>query len=130
MNTPKISVCSKICNECGFNGSTTDTLYAEFYNIVIQGTLFPCHMYLKSQTGCEFLGTETLDTIKVCRGYVAYMKKYHSFQIRRSKVWEYLTSQIEPKELDSILSLEDLKANHVHLRDGIYLGNSRSYYDK
>ena len=41
MNTPKISVCSKICNECGFNGSTTDTLYAEFYNILMQGTLFP-----------------------------------------------------------------------------------------
>ena len=123
MNIPKISVCSKICNECGFNGSTSDTLYAEFYNIVKQGVLFPCHMYLKSQTGCEFLGTETLNTIKVCRGYVAFMKKYHTHQIRHNKVWDYLINQIEPEELDAILSLEDLKANHVHLRDGIYLGN-------
>lgn len=30
MNTPKIEVCSS----CGFNGSTRDTLYADFYNIL------------------------------------------------------------------------------------------------
>lgn len=34
MNTPKIEVCKKICNECGFNCSTRDTLYADFYNIL------------------------------------------------------------------------------------------------
>ena len=119
----KVTVCNKVCSTCAFNGNSTNTLYAETERVIENKQIFPCHMYLKSQTGCEFLGTETLDTIKVCRGYVAYMKKYHSSQIRRSKVWEYLTSQIEPKELDDILSLEDLKLNHKHLREGIYLGN-------
>lgn len=33
MNTPKIEVCKKICTECSFNGSTKDTLYADFYDI-------------------------------------------------------------------------------------------------
>ena len=129
MNIPKISVCSKICPECGFNGSTTDTLYAEFYNIVKQGTLFPCHMYLKAHTGNESYGTETLKEIKVCRGYVAFVKKYglisgiasnYPFMVR---YWQPLLNKIRDDELDDILSLDQLKEIHKGLRENIYLGN-------
>lgn len=129
MNTPKISVCSKICNECGFNGSTTDTLYAEFYNIVKQGTLFPCHKYLKSQTGNESYGTETLKEIKVCRGYVAFVKKFGIIAgIARNyptqvKYWQPLLKEIRDDELDQILSFSQLKNIHKGLRENIYLGN-------
>lgn len=125
----KISVCKTICNECGFNGSTTDTLYAEFYNIVKQGTLFPCHKYLKSQTGNESYGTETLKEVKVCRGYVAFVKKYNLISGIASnypsivKYWKPLLEEIQEKELSSILSLDQLRDNHIALREGVYLGN-------
>ena len=129
MSTPKITVCSKICNECGFNGSTTDTLYAEFYNIVKQGTLFPCHMYLKSKTGNESYGTETLKEIKVCRGYVAFVKKWGLIAGIASNYphvvpyWQPLLKEIRDDELDQILSLDQLKEKHKGLRENIYLGN-------
>ena len=129
MNIPKISVCSKICNECGFTGSTTDTLYAEFYNIVKQGTLFPCHMYLKAHTGNESYGTETLKEVKVCRGYVAFVKKYGLISgIARNyptqvKYWQPLLKEIRDDELNDILSLDQLKSIHKGLREGIYIGN-------
>ncbi len=73
-----LTVCNKICKECAFNGSTKDTLYAEFYTIMKQGILFPCHLYLKSQTGNESYGTETLKEVKVCRGYVALKSNFRS----------------------------------------------------
>ena len=129
MNTPKISVCSKICSECGFTGSTSDTLYAEFYNIVKQGVLFPCHMYLKSQTGSESYGVEKLTTVKVCRGYVAFVKKYNLISAIANNypsvvpVWRELLDNIQDVELDSILSLDQLKEKHKGLRENIYLGN-------
>ena len=129
MNIPKISVCSKICRECGFNGSTTDTLYAEFYNIVKQGVLFPCHMYLKSKTGNESYGTETLKEIKVCRGYVAFVKKWGIIAGIASNCpqavpyWQPLLEEIRDEELDSILSMDQLKEKHKGLRENIYLGN-------
>lgn len=129
MNTPKISVCSKICNECGFTGATKDTLYAEFYNIVSQGTLFPCHKYLKSQTGNESYGTETLKEVKVCRGYVAFVRKYgliagiasnYPFMVRH---WQPLLNEIRDDELKQILPMNQLKKIHKGLRENIYLGN-------
>ena len=129
MNTPKISVCSKICSECGFNGSTSDTLYAEFYNIVKQGILFPCHMYLKSKTGNESYGTETLKEVKVCRGYVAFVKKYNLISAiasnypSRVTYWKPLLEEIQEEELRDILSLKQLVENHKGLREGVYLGN-------
>ena len=129
MKDIKISVCNKVCNECGFNGSTKDTLYAEFYHIVKQGTLFPCHKYLKSQTGNESYGTETLKEVKVCRGYVAFVKKYNLISSIASnypsqvKYWKPLLEEIQDKELDSILSLDQLVKNHKALREGVYLGN-------
>ena len=129
MNIPKISVCSKICNECGFTGATKDTLYAEFYNIIKQGILFPCHMYLKSKTGNESYGTETLKEVKVCRGYVAFVKKYNLISAIASnypsqvKYWKPLLEEIQEEELTNILSLDQLKDNHIALRKGVYLGN-------
>ena len=129
MSTPKISICSKICNECGFTGATKDTLYAEFYNIIKQGILFPCHMYLKSKTGNESYGTETLKEVKVCRGYVAFVKKYNLISAIASnypsqvKYWKPLLEEIQEEELTNILSLDQLKDNHIALRKGVYLGN-------
>ena len=129
MNIPKISVCSKICNECGFTGATSDTLYAEFYDIVVQGALFPCHKYLKSQTGNESYGTETLKEIKVCRGYVAFVKKCGivagivSNYPSAVPYWQPLLKEIRDDELDQILSFSQLKKIHKGLRENIYLGN-------
>jgi hypothetical protein len=118
-----ITTCKKICLECAFNGSTKDTLYAEAFDIIENGKLFPCHMYLKSKTGCEHLGTETLTEVQVCKGYIAYQKKYGSQSLRNTPIWSYLFSFIETTELDEILSLEELIANNKGLRERIYLGN-------
>lgn len=119
----KITTCKKICNECAFNGSTKDTLYAESFDIIDKGILFPCHIYLKSKTGCEYLGTETLTEIQVCKGYVAYQLKYGSKSLRNIPIWSYLFSLIENTELDEILSLEELINNNIGLKERIYLGN-------
>ena len=124
-----LTVCNKICKECAFNGSTKDTLYAEFYTIMKQGILFPCHLYLKSQTGNESYGTETLKEVKVCRGYVAFVKKYGLIAGIASNypslvpLWKELLDDIQDEELDTILSLEQLKEKHKGLRENIYLGN-------
>ena len=129
MNTPKIEVCKKICNECGFSGATNDTLYADFYDILKRGVLFPCHKYLKSQTGSESYGVEKLTTVKVCRGYVAFVKKYGVINAIASNypslvpVWKELLDDIQDEELDTILSLEQLKDHHRGLREDIYLNN-------
>lgn len=94
-----------------------------------EGVIFPCHMYLKSKTGSESYGTETLNEIQVCRGYVAFAKKYNlvsaidSNYPSRVKLWKELLSEIKDEELDDILCLQELKDNHIGLRDKIYLGN-------
>lgn len=129
MKDVKLTVCSKICRECAFNGSTKDTLYTEFYSMLKQGILFPCHMYLKSKTGNESYGTETLKDVKVCRGYVAFVKKYNLISAiasnypSRVKYWKPLLEEIQDKELDDILSLDQLVKNNIALREGVYLGN-------
>ena len=129
MNTPKIEVCKKICNECGFTGATSDTLYADFYDILKRGVVFPCHKYLHSQTGSESYGVEKLTTVKVCRGYVAFVKKYGVINAIASNypslvpVWKELLDDIQDEELDTILSLEQLKDHHKGLREDIYLNN-------
>ena len=129
MNTPKIEVCKKIGNECGFTGSTSDTLYADFYDILKRGVLFPCHKHLYSQTGSESYGVEKLTTVKVCRGYVAFVKKYGVISSIASNypslvpVWKELLDDIQDEELDTILSLEQLKDTHIGLREDIYLNN-------
>ena len=134
MNIPKIEVCKKICNECGFNGSTKDTLYADFYNILKSGVIFPCHKYLKSQTGSESYGVEKLTTLKVCRGYVAFVKKYGVINMIASNypslvpIWKELLDDIQDEELDTILSLEQLKDHHIGLREDIYLNNGQYIY--
>lgn len=134
MDTPKIEVCKKICNECGFSGSTSDTLYADFYDILKRGVLFPCHKYLQSQTGSESYGVEKLTTIKVCRGYVAFVRKYGVIAGIASNypslvpVWKELLDDIQDEELDTILSLDQLKEKHKGLRENIYLNNSVPTY--
>lgn len=125
----KIKPCNKICDECAFNGSTKDTLYAETFDIINNGIVFPCHMYLKSKTGYEHLGSETLDEIQVCRGYVAFMKKYNQDVIEtltaeKQHIWfQDLFNEIDDDELDEILSLNKLIENHKGLKERIYLGN-------
>lgn len=134
MNIPKISVCSKICNECGFTGATKDTLYADFYDILKRGVVFPCHKYLKSQTGSESYGVEKLTTVRVCRGYVAFVKKYGVINAIASNypslvpIWKELLDDIQDEELDTILSLEQLKDHHKGLREDIYLNNGKYIY--
>ena len=126
---PTITVCKKICKECAFNGSTKDTLYANTFNIIKEGIVFPCHMYLKSQTGNESYGVETLKEVKICRGYVAFMKKYGlvsaiaSNYPNRVALWKELMSEIDDSELDEILSPAELIANNIHMRTNVYISN-------
>lgn len=119
----KITSCKKICSTCALNGNSKDTLYAETYEIINQGKIFPCHEYLKSKTGCEYFGTESLQEIKVCRGYVAYMKLNRPELAMFTTIWEYLFNKIDVSELEDILSMKELEQNHKGLRDKIYLGN-------
>ena len=134
MNTPKIEVCKKICNACGFTGSTSDTLYADFYDILKRGVVFPCHKYLQSQTGSESYGVEKLTTVKVCRGYVAFVKKYGVINAIASNypslvpIWKELLDDIQDEELDTILSLEQLKDHHRGIREDIYLNKGKYIY--
>lgn len=120
----RITVCSKICTECGFSKmGTTDTLYAEAIDIIDRGILFPCHMYLRAHTGDESHGTETLDEVRVCRGYVAYMKLYAPKYIIAPAHWQHLIAEITYDDLKLIWRPDDLIANHKGLREGIYLNN-------
>ena len=124
-----ITVCNKVCSTCGFTGATKDTLYADFYDILKRGVVFPCHKYLHSQTGSESQCVEKLTTVKVCRGYVAFVKKYNAISLIASNypslvpVWKELLDDIQDEELDTILSLEQLKDHHRGLREDIYLNN-------
>ena len=121
----KITTCSKACVECGFTkDGTTDTLYAEMYDIAENAIVFPCHMFLKKHTGSENTGVETLKEIQVCRGYVAFMLKNKIDVIYQltgipAVIWEGLLDSIEPEELDNICSLEELEARHIGLRNKI-----------
>ena len=70
-------------------------------------------------------GTETLNEIHVCRGYVAFMAKNYAFTVSSSeigakrKIWDKLFSEIEPSELDNICSLDELENRHIGLRDKV-----------
>jgi len=120
----KVNCCEKICVECGFSKKgTTETLYADSIDIMNNGSLFPCHMYLKSQTGSENTGTETLEEIKVCRGYVAYMKINRPELSLFTPIWDKLFNEIRVDELEEIYSPSELIQNHHGLRNGIYLRN-------
>lgn len=119
----EVTVCKDICDECAFNGNSKDTLYADMFQIVLEGKVFPCHKYLKSKTGCKYLGVEQLNEVKVCRGYVAFVKKYNPHIERLNQVWKELIKDIKDDELNNILSLRELVDNHIGLRDKIFLGN-------
>jgi len=125
----KITICDKACSECGFTKSgTKDTLYAQTSFMLNQGTLFPCHLYLKSQTGSENRGTEKLDVVRVCRGYIAYVKKNFPVLVETWRAdiqyhWFPLLDQIKHEELSDIYTPNELFNSHIHLREGIYLDN-------
>lgn len=120
----KISLCSHICNECGFvSNGTKDTLYAEAKDIMRQGILFPCHKYLRSITGSESHGTEHLSEVKVCRGYVAYMHHYAPYAHLLPPYWVQLFDQLHLEDFQYIYTPEELYANHHGLREGISLNN-------
>ena len=121
---PKITLCSKICRECGFSKiGTQNTLYAEAIEVINQGILFPCHMYLRSQTGDESRGTELLSEVKVCRGYVAYMSLYAPKYITAPAHWQHLIAELTYDDLKVILRPDDLYDSHIGLREGIFLNN-------
>ena len=128
---PKIKPCSKICNECGFTkNGTKNTLYAEAFDIIQNGVVFPCHMYLKAHSGSESYGAENLDEVKVCRGYVAYMKKHNlgvieTWDSRLQYFWfQNLLNDIRDEELEDIYSPEELIEAHEGLKKMIKLGNT------
>ena len=120
----KVNCCKKICNTCGFTkNGTNNTLYAEAIDIIKQGVIFPCHEYLQSKTGSENTGTETLKEIKVCRGYVAYMKINRPELSLFTPIWDKLFNEIRVDELEEIYSKSELIQNHNGLRNKIYLRN-------
>lgn len=122
--TPNITLCPKICTECGFTKyGTTDTIYADAIDIIDRGILFPCHMYLRAHTGDESHGTETLDEVKVCRGYVAYQFVNGTIPTYLVQTWNNLWAQLKSDDLDDLYTPEELIANHRGLREGIYLNN-------
>ena len=121
---PKISLCPHICNECGFTkDGTENTLYAEAIDVINRGVLFPCHMYLRSQTGDESRGTELLDEVKVCRGYVAYMSLYAPYPVMLRGPWAQLIDQITPEDIKNIYTPSELHFHHKGLREGVFLNN-------
>lgn len=118
----KILPCKKICHECGFSKlGTKNTLYAESFEIIERGIIFPCHMYLKAHTGSENKGVEQLNEIHVCRGYVAYMKLYHNDIQLDNGLWTDLFDKLDERDLIHIYTPDELLENHKALRDNIYL---------
>lgn len=125
----KIEVCSKICKECGFLQGNQNTLYAELYEILQQGKVFPCHMYLKSKTGSENTGSETLDTVKVCRGYVTFVAKHGKHLVTKyepeiQNIWiNTLIPKITKDDLGLVYDMYELINNHKGLSFNTYLNN-------
>lgn len=120
-----IKPCNKICKECGFiKGGATDTLYAETAEMVHQGILFPCHMELKAISGDESYGVEQMDDVRVCRGYVAFMRLNYPDLANLSVVWKDMMNEITNEELAITYTTNGLIANHKPLREGIRLGNN------
>ena len=127
----KVSPCSKICHECGFTKKgMKNTLYAEVFDIIQNGVVFPCHMYLKKHSGHESFGTENLQEIKVCRGYIAYMKKHkldviETWNTDLQYFWfQNLLNEISDEEMEDIYSPDELIEAHEGLKKMIKLGNT------
>jgi len=126
----KVKPCSKICKECGFvKSGATDTLYAETFDIVKNGVVFPCHMYLKDHSGNESYGAENLTEIKVCRGYVTYMKKHNlavikTWDTKLQNFWfQELLDEITDEEMADVYYPEELIQAHKGLSTNIKLNN-------
>jgi hypothetical protein len=80
-------------------------------------------MELKAVSGDMSRGVEQLDEVRVCRGYVAFMK-VNKPRHRAHPIWAKLFNEINDGELDRICNWTELKENHQALRDGIRLGNN------
>jgi len=126
----RISPCKQVCSECGFvKSGTKDTLYAEAFDMIQTGTVFPCHMYLRAHTGSESYGTETLKDIQVCRGYVAHVAKYYpeileSYRADIQYIWfQYLLPHLDSSDFEELYTPEELIQAHKGLREHIQLGN-------
>jgi len=110
---PKISICKKMCIECGFAPKSIDnTLYQETLEYLLKGIIFPCHMELKKVTGSENQGVEKLKEIKVCRGYVIFAKKYRPELYVLNNTWKWLFDQINDTEFDDIVTMTELFQKH------------------
>lgn len=99
----KTTLCSTMCNECGFlRDGIQNTLQPNVFDVINNRILFPCHLQLKAHTGFENLGTEIYieesDQIKICRGYVESM--YISGIAPANEVWVKLYKQLEDEGLD------------------------------
>lgn len=123
-----IEVCKQPCSECGFTkDGTRNTLYAEAISMIANGTVFPCHMYLKSITGSENEGVEKLTHVKVCKGYVAFIKKnfpgiIETYRETHQYVWNQdLLPQITDKDMENILTVDELIERHQALKSMTFL---------
>jgi len=112
----KISICKKTCNKCGFSRKgTKNTLYKEILHYISQGKVFPCHLELKKVTGSENSGVSKLKEVKICRGYVGFIKKNLDNTTFNPILVEYLSDfmdQINDEELEDIYSKEELYEAH------------------
>jgi hypothetical protein len=113
-----ISPCDEVCHECGFlNNSQKGVLKRELglEEIIEKGVIFPCHLQLKAVTGCENEGVEeyveTVDTFKVCRGYVESM--FISGRMKGNPVWEKIFAKLEGKINPQTMTIDETLAYHA-----------------
>lgn len=105
-----ISLCNKVCIECGFlKDSKKGVLTPDVIHIVNRQILFPCHLELKKVSGSENTGVEQMEDVKICRGLVESLvvsnikPKHHEMQ--------KLMNQIdEPNE--NIMEINDALRYH------------------
>ena len=118
----KVTLCEKACKTCGFpKDGTKDTLYADIFDLMSDGAVFPCHEYLESKTGSENTGTETLDEVKVCRGYITFLKK--EFPMLGHGNMKHLFDQIGQFEMDNCRTKQELFHTQKNIRNNIRLNN-------
>ncbi len=104
--------CKSPCNECPFrkdslSGWLSDYTPQELHNIVMQELAFPCHMTHDEDLDWEEAGSEESP---LCAGALMYMRK-GAKRPRRADLAK-LVEQIDPKELDNILSVPEFFDHH------------------
>jgi hypothetical protein len=111
----KIIPCEKRCSECGFSkNAIKGTLQKEIIDCVNTQTIFPCHMELRKVTGSVNEGVElyaeSQDVFRVCRGYIASMRK--SGVQPRYELLRELFEEVSTDNEDEIMSLEEAYKYH------------------